>query len=247
MAAHGPSWYPTRMAAQLQTPTLQHTRAVLLDFDGTLGATLPAWTDAFDDALRGHGVTVPRDTVIQYCFHSCPDEVIRSHGITDGKGFKQRVWENVTERMTQVTLHPQAPETLLALRERGFKMAVVTNSRRAAVQPVLSRWGLEPLFDAVLTIEDVSYGKPDPEMIHRALNKLNISPSHACIIGDSKSDVIAGKRAGIKTIAFSPEDNWQYQALEALRFTQPSHVVHSFAELWEVLALNNARRPGKND
>jgi pyrophosphatase PpaX len=120
-------------------------------------------------------------------------------------------------------------------------MAVVTNSRRATVQPVLSRWQLEHLFDAVLTIDDVSHGKPDPEMIHRALNMLNISPSHAYIIGDSKSDVIAGKRAGIKTIAFSPQDNWKYLALEALRFTEPSHLVHSFGELWDVLGLHNAQ------
>jgi pyrophosphatase PpaX len=229
------------MATQsIAPPSSQHTRAVLLDFDGTLGASLPAWTGAFDDVLRGHGVTVPQETVIKYCFHSCPDEVIRSHGITDGEGFKRLVWANVTERMSEVAPYPHARETLLALRERGFKIAVVTNSRRATVQPVLSRWQLDHLFDAVLTIEDVSHGKPDPEMIHRALNMLNISPSHACIIGDSKSDVIAGKRAGIKTIAFSPEDNWKYLAIEALRFTEPSHLVHSFGELWEVLGLHNS-------
>ena len=165
---------------------------MLLDFDGTLGATLPAWTDAFDAVLQAHGVRVPHETVIEYCFHSCPDEVIRSHGINDGVRFKERVWEGVIERMDNVTPYPWVIETLVALREKGFKMAVVTNSRRAAVCPTLTRWEIAHLFDAVLTIEDVSHGKPDPEMIHRALNTLNVSPSDTMIMGDSRADVLAG-------------------------------------------------------
>lgn len=226
------------MSANPQTSSASTNRAVLLDFDGTLGVTLPAWTDAFDAVLRSHGVTVPNDTVIEYCFHSCPDDVIRSHGIPDGESFKERVWETVIERMSLVPPYPHVVETLEALRERGFKMAVVTNSRKAAVCPTLTRWEVQHLFDAVLTIEDVSHGKPDPEMIHRALNKLNVSPSDAIIVGDSKSDVLAGKRAGIKTIGFSPSENWKYLALESLRFTAPSHLIHSYDELWEVLGLH---------
>lgn len=226
------------MPVQQQHSNTQHARGALFDFDGTLGASLPAWTEAFDAALREHGVTLPHETVVHHCFHTCPDEVVRAHAIADGEKFKQRCWENATERMSDVPPYPQAPETLTALREHGFKLAVVTNSRRAAIQPVLARWRIEHLLDAVFTIEDVSHGKPDAEMIHRALNKLNISPSHAYIVGDSKSDIIAGKRAGIKTIAFSPEGNWKYQALEALRLTEPSHMVHSFAELWDIWGLH---------
>lgn len=239
------------MLAQQQHTTAKDTRGVLFDFDGTLGASLPAWTEAFDAALREHGVTLPHETVIHHCFNTCPDEVVRTHAIADGERFKQRCWENATERMSNVPHYPLAPETLTALREHGFKIAVVTNSRRTAIQPVLSRWRIEHLLDAVLTIEDVSHGKPDSEMIHHALNKLNISPSHAYIVGDSKSDIIAGKRAGIKTIAFSPKDNWKYHALEALRLTDPCHVVHSFADLWDILGLRRVDEahtdPGKAD
>jgi len=230
------------MPVQQQHPNTQHARGVLFDFDGTLGASLPAWTEAFDAALREHGVTLPHETVVHHCFNTCPDEVVRAHAIADGEKFKQRCWENATERMSDVPPYPQAPETLSALREHGFKIAIVTNSRRTAIEPVLSRWRIEHLLDAVLTIEDVSHGKPDSEMIHHALNRLNISPSHAYIVGDSKSDIIAGKRAGIKTIAFSPQDNWKYHALEALRLSEPSHVIHSFADLWEILGLGNINK-----
>jgi pyrophosphatase PpaX len=212
-------------------------RALLIDFDGTLGNTLAAWTDAFDAVLQLNGVRVPQEQVIHYCFHSCPDEVIRNHGIADGIAFKERVWSDLVERMSSVEPYKEVVETLGALRSHGFKLAVVTNTRRAAIEPVLSRWNIRHHFDAVVTIEDVSHGKPDPEMLHHALNKLNVSPSRTYILGDSKSDVVAGKRAGIKTIGFSPQENWKYLALDALRFTEPSHLVHSYADLREVLGV----------
>ena len=215
----------------------QEPRAMLIDFDGTLGNTLPAWTDAFDAVLQHHGVHVSQEHVIEYCFHSCPDDVVRKHGITDGVAFKERVWTSVVERMNSVNPFEEVVETLGALRSHGFKLAVVTNTRRAAIEPVLSRWKIRDHFEAVITIEDVSHGKPDPEMLHRAINTLNVSPSRTYILGDSKSDVVAGKRAGIKTIGFSPQENWKYLALEALRFTEPSHLVHSYADLREVLGI----------
>lgn len=225
----------------LAAPTSQAPqRAALLDFDGTLGVTLPAWTDAMDCVLKEHGVVVSEERVIEYCFHRCPDEVISSHGIINRELFKQKVWDQVMESMKSVDPYPHMHETLRTLRDLGYKMAVVTNSRRAVVEPVLTRWQMNDLFDLIVTIEDVSYGKPDPQMIHHALNGLNVSPSEAFIMGDSKSDVVAGKRAGLKTIAFAPEENWKYLALDALRSTQPSHLIHSFADLREVLGLYRA-------
>lgn len=214
-------------------------QALLIDFDGTLGDTLPAWTDAFDAALKHHGVHVAEEDVIRYCFHSCPDDVIRAHDIPNGVAFKERVWTSVVERMNSVEPFDEVIETLAALRSHGFKLAVVTNTRRVAIEPVLSRWNIRDHFEAVVTIEDVSYGKPDPAMLHCALNKLNVSPSRTYILGDSKSDVVAGQRAGIKTIGFSPPQNWRYLALEALRFTEPSHLVHSYADLRDVLGLSS--------
>ena len=215
----------------------QGERALLFDFDGTLGDTLSSWTDAFDAVLLHHGVQVPEEEVINYCFHSHPDEVLQSLGIADGAAFKEGVWNDLIGRMEFVEPFEEVAETLGTLRSHGFKLAVVTNTRKTAIEPVLSRWNVRHHFEAVITIEDVAHGKPDPEMVHRALNKLNVSPSLTYIVGDSKSDVVAGKRAGIKTIGFSPQENRKYLALEALQFTEPSHIVHSYAELRDVLGL----------
>ncbi|MEY4667813.1 MAG: hypothetical protein RL518_512, partial [Pseudomonadota bacterium] len=195
------------------------------------------WTEAFGDAMREHGIHASEQDLIQYCFHSCTDDVIRNHGIGDGTRFKEQVWTSVVQRMETVEHYPLIPETLDALRADGFKMAIVTNSRRVAVEPVLQRWNVHHHFDAIITIDDVSHGKPDPQMIHHALNRLNLSPSHTFIIGDSRADMNAGKRAQIQTIGFSPEENWKYLAFETLQGLEPSHLIHSYHDLWNVLGL----------
>lgn len=221
------------------TPSRQDSPpGFIFDFDGTLGLTLPSWTSAFGAAMREHGFTPTEEELIRYTFHSCTDEVIRNHGIEDGPHFKEQVWSAVVEHMESVEHYPLVPETLAALRNEGCKLAVATNSRRVAVEPVLRRWNIHHHFDAILTIDDVSYGKPDPEMIHRALNKLGLSPAHTYIVGDSQADVKAGKRANIKTIAFSPEENRKYLAFDVLRDLQPSHLIHSYQDLWEILGLS---------
>lgn len=224
----------------LETKTTQvngTARGVLFDFDGTIGQSLGTWATAYGDALRHHGVELPHDELIDCCFHRPQSEVIARHGLSDPTAFKALVWESVRLRGHEVEPYPHFVETFHALREAGYRLAVVSNSRRAAIEPVLTRWGIHDLFDAIITIDDVAHGKPDPEAVHHALNKLNVSPSQTYIIGDSTVDIHAGHRAGIKTIAFSPEENRRFLALEALQEASPSHVVYSYKELRTLLNL----------
>ena len=214
------------------------SRGVLFDFDGTMGRSLSTWASAYGDALRHHGVDLAHDELIDCCFHRPQHEVIAQHGVADPHGFKELVWESVRLRVDEVDPYPHFVETLHALRSAGYRVAVVSNSRKVNIEPVLVRWGIYDLFDAIVTIDDVTHGKPDPEAVHHALNRLNVSPSEAYIVGDSTVDIRAGHRAGIKTIAFSPDENWRFLALETLKETSPSHVVHSYRELRALLGAD---------
>lgn len=218
-----------------KAPHAHTPRGVLFDFDGTMGRSLGTWATAYGDALRHHGVELSHTELIECCFHRPQHEVIAQHGVSDPEAFKELVWERVRQRVDEVEPYPHFVETFHALRGLGYKIAVVTNSRRVNIEPVLTRWGIHDHFDAIITIDDVSHGKPDPEAVHHALNQLNVSPSEAYIVGDSTVDIRAGHRAGIKTIAFSPEENWPFLALETLKETAPSHVVHSYQELHALL------------
>lgn len=212
------------------------SRGVFFDFDGTMGRSLATWASAYGDALRYHGVELAHEDLIDCCFHRPQHEVIAQHGLSDPHSFKELVWESVRQRTHEVDPYPHFVETFHALRGAGYRMAVVSNSRRVNIEPVLIRWGIHDLFDAIVTIDDVTHGKPDPEALHHALNKLKLSPSETFMVGDSTVDIRAGHKAGLKTIAFSPEENWRFVALETLRESSPSHVVHSYLELRALLS-----------
>jgi len=98
----------------------------------------------------------------------------------------------------QSTLFFDTMPVLNKLRERGTRMAIVTNTSRQAAEAILAKHGLSEYFDAVVTRNDVAQLKPDPEGLFRALKKLQ--DREAILVGDTEHDSEAARNAGIKSI-----------------------------------------------
>ena len=92
------------------------------------------------------------------------------------------------------------PDALRRLRERGWRLACVTNKPREFTLPLLERAGLAELLDAVVCKDDVVHGKPHPEIVLQACSRLKVNPSEAVMIGDSLNDVQAARAAGVRVI-----------------------------------------------
>ncbi len=86
-----------------------------------------------------------------------------------------------------------AVELLRALRNRGLKLAIVSNWHSALV-PILREHGLLDYFDAVLCSGSEGYRKPHPELFRRALSRVRTSPERAVHVGDSHHDDVVGAR-----------------------------------------------------
>ena len=89
-------------------------------------------------------------------------------------------------------------EMLAALRAAGYRLGIVTGKGRDAWEVSEQAFAIGP-FDAVLTDDDVRTAKPDPEGIRAALDVLGSRAEHAVYIGDSRSDLEAGRSAGVRT------------------------------------------------
>ena len=94
-------------------------------------------------------------------------------------------------------LNPGVLEVLALLKGLGIKVAVVTNNSRSSAQIMLDKHLLE--FDLVLTREE-GEPKPSEELLLKTISIMGISPSEAIFVGDGRYDLMAGKRAGIKTL-----------------------------------------------
>ena len=106
-------------------------------------------------------------------------------------------------------LDPQTLPVLHALRERGVRVGLVSNtpwgSSASAWRAELSRHGLLALLDAVVFCVDVGFRKPHPAPFARALELLNVAPDHTLFVGDDRTWDVAGARgAGLTPILLDP-------------------------------------------
>jgi putative hydrolase of the HAD superfamily len=93
---------------------------------------------------------------------------------------------------------PGAIETLRALGEREIRLALVTNGPADLQESKIATHGLAALFDAVLISGKLGYGKPDERIFRLALDRLQVTPRDAWMVGDNLEwDVVAAQRLGI--------------------------------------------------
>jgi phosphoglycolate phosphatase len=83
------------------------------------------------------------------------------------------------------------------LKGQGFSLAIATSDERRDTEAVLSVLGLEDLFDRVLCAGEYHPPKPHPEALLTICRELSIPPGEAVFIGDTVTDMVMGKRAGV--------------------------------------------------
>ncbi len=195
-------------------------KAVIFDMDGTLVSTQPLITfcianvskkylkrrlSAQDSlwkfgpparniiaAFGGRLPTVPiQDSVHDY--HSCYRENLLGKAI----------------------LLPEIPQLLRDLRDSGRRLSVVTTEERPLAEHCLETFALEDYFEVIVAGDDVVNPKPDPEGILLALRRMNVTARESMIIGDSATDILAGKKAGISTGAALWHPQWKGNVVDA--------------------------------
>jgi pyrophosphatase PpaX len=99
-----------------------------------------------------------------------------------------------------IRLFDGTEDTLRALRERGVRTGLVTNRLANSTYRALDHFGVRGDFDIILTAEDYTRFKPDPEPILLTLARLGADPARTIYLGDSVNDILAAKAAGVYAI-----------------------------------------------
>lgn len=101
---------------------------------------------------------------------------------------------------TKIEVFPGVVEVLKYLKERGYRLGIVTSGPRYQVLK-LKVSGIYRYFDVVVTRDDVGSIKPEPRIFLAALEKLKISPKDAVMVGDSlEQDILGAKGVGMKSV-----------------------------------------------
>lgn len=97
------------------------------------------------------------------------------------------------------------PETLLALKEQGYLLAIVTDTANpiSAKLEWFQRGGFGHVWDAFVSSMEVGVRKPDPKIYHTALQQLGLTPDQAAFVGHRTAELDGARSVGMRTIAFN--------------------------------------------
>lgn len=122
-------------------------------------------------------------------------------------------------------------ETVQTLKERGYKLGIVTTKLHDVVLKGLRLMDLEQYFGVIVALDHVEKAKPDPEPIFNALEQLGSRPEESIMVGDNYHDILAGKNAGTLTAGVA----WSIKGRDYLAKFEPDYILENMADLLPIL------------
>ncbi len=211
--------------------TQSRTRGILLDLDGTIVDSRVAYLKAARTAFKAIGLRSPELTtaleIPRRLEQRLPLEPIIGE---ESSEFLKIYLKTFYESTHQNTKPFSNIKKALAELSRGYKLAIITMRRvpRDSVVHELEHFGLARYFTYVATAFDTVNPKPSPKSLIKAIKVLNVELCNCMVVGDSVTDISAGKAAGIATVGvlsglFSREE---------LSREKPDLILNSVVELF---------------
>ena len=176
-------------------------RAVVFDMDGLMLNTEDVFELAGRQLLERRGLEMT-DMIRHSMLGRRPvdafNALILHTGMTDRIEDLMHETKELFEEIAGNSLAtmPGLHDVLELVDSRNLPLAVATSSPRAYMTPLLERFELLHRFHFTLTAEDVTHGKPHPEIYQLAASKLNVSPAQMLVLEDSETGTRAAHAAG---------------------------------------------------
>jgi HAD superfamily hydrolase (TIGR01509 family) len=180
-------------------------RAVLWDLDGTLVDSEEYHWLAWRGSMAAEGVALTREQFLD-SFGMRNDAIVPQWipGATVEKteriaNAKERLYRHLVREGGLEPL-PGAREWTERLARDGWRQAIASSAPRENVDLVLATIGLASCFQAIVSAEDVTIGKPDPQVFLTAAARLGSAPAQSIVVEDAPAGVEAARRAGMPSI-----------------------------------------------
>lgn len=212
-------------------------KAVLFDLDGTLADTLTDLATSVNHALSHFGFPTHETEKYKY-FVGNGMSVLVTRVLPEDKRDKKTHAEVKTEFLSHYAKHyadntrvySGLPEVVSTLKEKGIKVAVVTNKAHAAAIDVVKK--LYPdTFDIVLGQKEGVPTKPAPDMPLEVMRQLGVKPEECAFVGDSGPDAATGVNCGAVPIGVL----WGFRAADELRENGAKYLAATPKELLSVI------------
>lgn len=185
-------------------PEASPLRAVLFDLDGTLVDTAPDLASALNQLRAEHGMApLPIEVIRGECAHGANELLHLAFLMTpDQPAFPQlrarflALYHDTGHRGSR--LFPGMDEALAGLSARGLKWGIVTNKPARFTDDLVRVLGLQT--PCVVSGDTTPFSKPHPAPMEHAARLLDVDARSCVFIGDAERDIIAGRRANMRTL-----------------------------------------------
>jgi len=182
-------------------------KGAIFDIDGTLVDSNDAHARSWVDTFAESGYDVPFDAVRPMIGMGAdkllPKTIGVSHESEEGKKLVKRRSEIFRERyLPRLRPFPGSRELLLRVRADGLKAIVATSAKDQELKGLLKAAQVEDLMEEKATASDAKRSKPDPDIVHAAIEESGIPSEELIMIGDTPYDIEAAAKARVRTIAF---------------------------------------------
>lgn len=179
-------------------------KVLLFDLDGTLCDTDEMIVQTMQAIYKEFKPVKERAREELYYFSGPPIRDTLANEFPDqDPDYMYDVFKKVSKGFYKDYVYPYKDEieTLIALKEKGYRLGVVTNKGLPLTIYSLEICHIDSLFDVIISADDVAIPKPDPTGINKALEKLGITNKEEVLyIGDNDIDYITASNAGVDTL-----------------------------------------------
>ncbi len=211
----------------------------LFDIDGTLLDSRPTHTRAWLHTLAAHGI-LKKETDLNYDFSAPDPDVVRVLFNTTNPILIDQIAreknEYFLEEIPNIPRFPKVAEILNRIHADHIPICFVSSNYDHILGLMMTAYGWDEISTGFVGIDAVTRAKPDPEMVNLALHKIRRKPSECVMIGDSPTDIMAGKAAGTHTIAIATGDH----SPESFKGLHPDLILKVIGELFPLLPLSFA-------
>lgn len=218
-------------------------KVILFDLDGTLVDSAPDLALAVNHMLeRLERKTFSHDTIRTWVGNGAQTLVKR--GLTGGSDIDEEIDPQLLAQALEIFLnyyaqnlcvstvtYPNVLSTLQQLKERNFRLVLVTNKPYGFIDPLLQGLGMNDLFEFYVGGDSLAKKKPDPMPLLHVCEHLNVDVAECVMVGDSRNDILAANAANMHSIGVT----YGYNYNEDIQVYEPNRVVDDFSEIVALL------------
>ena len=184
-------------------------KAVIFDLDGVICFTdrfhYQAWKaladrlgiyfdEKINDRLRGVSRMASLEIILERATETYTQEQKEAFAEE-----KNNTYRELLKNMSPADLTDEVKDTLIELRNRGYKLSIGSSSKNTKF--ILERIGLGDFFDAIADGTDITHSKPDPEVFLCSAGKIGMDPADCAVVEDAKAGIQAARAAGMTALA----------------------------------------------